>query len=106
MVNFEDFQKLDLKIVKIMKAERIKNSDKLLRLEVDLGEEKRQIVAGIGKFYNPEEIVGREIILVANLEPKEIMGIESKGMLLAANIDGKPVLLRPDEEVPVGTKIS
>jgi len=104
-INFEEFQKIELKVAKVIQAERIKESEKLLKLEVDLGGEKRQIVAGVAKFYQPEDLVGREIIMVANLEPRMIFGLESQGMLLAADVNGKPVLLKPDEEVPPGTKI-
>jgi len=105
MVNFDDFQKLDLKIAKIVKAEKVEGSEKLLRLEIDLGEEKRQLVAGIAKFYSPEDLIHREIVVVVNLEPRVLMGIKSQGMLLAADVEGRPVLLKPDEDVPVGTKI-
>ncbi len=105
MIKFEDFQKIDLKIGKIIAAEKVKRADKLLKLEVDLGEEKKQLVAGIAKLYQPEDLIGREIVVVVNLEPRTLMGLESQGMLLAADNDGKPVLLKPDEEVPPGTKI-
>ncbi len=106
MINFEDFKKLDLRIAKVINAERVKNSEKLLRLELNTGDEKlRQIVAGIAEVYAPEDLIGREIVIVANLEPKIIFGLESNGMLLAANEDGKPTLLKPDQEVLSGTKI-
>jgi methionine--tRNA ligase beta chain len=105
MINFEEFQKIDLRVGKIVESERVEGSEKLLKLKVDLGVEKRQIVAGIGKFYQPEDLIGREIVVVVNLEPKILKGIESQGMLLAADFEGKPVLLRPDAEVPAGTKI-
>ncbi len=105
MVNFDDFQKLDLKIAKIVKAEKVEGSEKLLKLEIDLGEEKRQLVAGIAKFYSPEDLINRKIVVVANLEPRVLMGIKSQGMLLAADVEGRPVLLKPDEDVPVGTRI-
>ena len=110
MVSFDDFEKLDLRVAKVVTAERVPNSEKLLRLEVALGpdvsdtSEKRQILAGIGKRYEPETLVGSEIIIVANLEPRMLMGLESQGMLLAADADG-PVLLRPDREVPPGAGI-
>jgi len=104
-INFEEFQKIDLRIGKITEAEKIEGTDKLLKLKVDLGKEKRQLVAGIAKFYQPEDLVGKEIVVVANLEPKILRGIESQGMLLAADVEGKPVLLKPDQEVPPGTKI-
>ena len=104
-INFEEFQKIDLRVGKIIEAERIEGADKLLKLKVDLGEEKRQLVAGIAKFYQSEDLIGKEIVVVANLEPKILRGIESQGMLLAADVEGKPVLLKPDQEVPPGTKI-
>lgn len=105
MVNFNDFQKVDLRVGKIIKTEKVEGTEKLLKLEVDLGEEKRQLVAGIRQFYQPEDLIGREIVVVVNLEPRVMFGLESQGMLLAADIEGRPVLLRPDEEVPPGTKI-
>jgi methionine--tRNA ligase beta chain len=105
MISFEDFQKIDLRVAKIIKAEKIEGSEKLLKLEVNLGKEVRQIIAGIAKFYKPEDLVGKEIVVVANLEPKKLMGIESQGMLLAAEKDGEPVILVPEKEVPPGTKI-
>lgn len=105
MINFEEFQKVDLRVAKIIKAEKVEGSEKLLKLQIDLGDEKRQIIAGIQQFYKPEELVGREIVIVANLEPRVLMGLESNGMLLAANVNGKPVLLALDKEVPPGTEI-
>jgi len=105
MISFEEFQKIDLRVGKIVEAEKVEGADKLLKLKVDLGTEKRQLVAGIAKFYQPKDLIGREIVVVVNLEPKTLIGIESQGMLLAANIEGKPVLLKPDEEFPPGTKI-
>jgi methionine--tRNA ligase beta chain len=105
MISFKDFQKIELKVAKIIEAEKIEKSEKLLKLIVDLGDEKRQLVAGIAKYYRPEDLIGKEIVVVANLEPKKLMGIESQGMLLAANVDGKPVILIPEKEVPPGTKI-
>lgn len=105
-INFEEFQKIDLRVVKIIKAERVEKSEKLVKLEVDGEEEKRQIVAGIGKYYDPKDLIGKEIIMVWNLEPKVLFGLESKGMLLAAKDGEKPVIIIPEEEVPVGTKIS
>ena len=106
MATFEEFKKLELKIGKVLEAERVEGSEKLLKLKVDIGEENpRQILAGVGKVYQSEEMIGREIIVIANLEPRMLMGLESQGMLLAAS-DGTPVLLRPDREVPPGSPIS
>lgn len=105
MVSFDDFQKLDLRIGTIKSAESILGSDKLLKLVVDFGGEKRQLVAGIAKEYSPETLPGKQIVVLTNLEPRTLMGIESQGMLLAADIEGRPVLLMPDKIVPEGTKI-
>lgn len=106
MINFKEFNKIDLRIVKIIKAERVENSEKLIKLEVDGEEEKRQIIAGIGKYYKPEDLVGKEIIMVWNLEPKILFGLESKGMLLAAKNGEEPIILVPEKEAPVGAKVS
>lgn len=102
LISYEDFKKLDLRVAKIIEAERVEHSEKLIKLQIDLGEEKRQIVAGIGKFYTPEELINKKIIIVANLEPKVLMGFESKGMLLAASDDNQISLLMPDKDVPPG----
>ena len=104
MVSFDEFMKLELRVGKIITSERVEGSDKLLRLEVDIGTETRQIIAGIGKRYDPRSILGKEIIIVANLEPRKILNLESQGMLLAADNEG-PVLLTPLEEVPPGSVI-
>ncbi len=104
-MKFEEFQKIDLRVGRVVEAENIENSKKLLKLIVDLGKEKRQIVAGIAQFYKPEDLLGKEIVVVANLEPKRLMGIESEGMLLAAEDKGRVVILIPEKEVSPGTKI-
>ena len=104
MITIDDFRKVDLRVAKVMAVERVEGSEKLLKLQVDMGEEKRQIVAGIGLAYEPEMLIGREIIVVANLEPRALMGIESQGMLLAAS-NNQPVLLMPDKEVAPGSVI-
>lgn len=105
MLRFEDFQKIDLRVAKVIEAEKVGKSENLLKLRIDLGDEKRHILAGIAQNYKPEDLIGREIVVVANLEPRMIFGVESKGMLLAADHVGGPVLLRPDKEVPPGTKV-
>jgi len=104
MITLEEFQKMDLRVAKILAAEKIEGSDKLLKLQISLGDELRCIVAGIAQFYEPEKLIGREIIVVANLEPRVLRGIESQGMLLAADDNG-PVLLSVDREVPSGTRV-
>src|SRR3989344_9227221 len=105
MIPYEDFKKLEIKIGKIEAAERVEGSGKLLKLQVDLGDGMRQIIAGIGRFHAPEDIVGHEIVVLANLEHRTIMGLESQGMLLAVDTEAGPVILRPDKEVPPGSKI-
>ena len=105
MINFEEFKKVELKVARVVEAERVEGSDKLLKLQVSLGEERRQILAGIGKKYSPESVIGKEIIIVANLEPRTLMGLESQGMLLAAGDESGPVLLVPDSEVSPGAEI-
>lgn len=104
-IDYKTFQKVELKVATIIEAESIENSKKLIKLQVDLGTEKRQIIAGIKQYYKPEELVGRQIIVVTNLKPAKLMGHESNGMLLAADIDGEPILLKPDKDVPNGTPI-
>jgi methionine--tRNA ligase beta chain len=105
MISFEEFKKIELKVGKVLNAEKIEGSEKLLKLIVDLGDERRQLVAGIAKYYKLEDLIGKEIVVVANLEPKKLMGSESQGMLLAADVNGEPVILIPEKEVPPGTKI-
>lgn len=106
MVNIEDFSKLGLKIAKVISAEKVEGSDKLLKLQVSLGNEERQILAGIAKVYQPEQLINTEIVIVTNLETRLLMGLESQGMLLACQEDnGEPVLLRPEHEVSPGSII-
>ncbi len=108
-IAIDDFLKVDLRVAQVKVAERVKGADKLLRLEVDLGYEQRQILAGIAKYYEPETLVGRKIVIVANLAPRKMRGLESNGMLLAASLpndeNGKPVLASFLEDVPLGAKL-
>lgn len=104
-ISYEDFAKVQLRVGQIVAAERIEKSEKLVKLQVDLGEAKgpRQILAGIAKFYQPEELIGRKIVVVANLKPAKLMGQMSEGMLLAASDDlGALELVSPGTLVPVG----
>lgn len=106
-ITIEDFKKIELRVAKVLTAEKVDNSDKLLKLQIDLGYEQRQILAGISQNYQPEELIGKEIIVVANLEPRNLRGLESNGMLLAAtDPDGVIKLLKPDAEITPGSKIS
>ena len=105
-ITIDDFTKVELRVAQILVAERIPKADKLLRLEVDLGYEKRQILAGIAQYYEPEKLIGRKIVIVANLAPRKMRGLESNGMLLAASLqDGAPVLAGFLEEVPLGARL-
>jgi methionyl-tRNA synthetase len=106
MISIEDFGRVELRTAKILEAERVPETTRLLKLQVDLGNEKRQLVAGIAESYDPESIVGRTIIVVANLKPARLRGVESQGMLLAAAPEGgTPILATFDTEVPPGTKV-
>ena len=104
-IAISDFAKVELRVGQIKEAEKVAGSRKLIRLQVDLGAETRQVVAGIAETYSPETLIGKKIALVANLKPATLMGIESNGMVLAASLDGKAVLCTFDADVPVGTKI-
>ncbi|HPM39230.1 MAG TPA: methionine--tRNA ligase subunit beta [Candidatus Pacearchaeota archaeon] len=106
MINFEDFVKIDLRVGKIIEVEKVEGSSKIVKTTVDLGEENRQILAGIGKFYTPEELINKIVIVVANLSPKKIMGMDSEGMILAVKDDNNLSLLGVDKEIKIGSKIS
>src|SRR5690349_1123202 len=105
-ITIDDFAKVELRVAQVKVAEKVKGADKLLRLEVDLGTETRQIVAGIAEAYAPETLIGRKIVIVANLAPRKLRGLESNGMLLAASLEGgKPVLAGFLEDVPLGARL-
>jgi methionyl-tRNA synthetase len=106
-IGIEDFTKVELRVAQILVAERIPKADKLLRLEVDLGYEQRQILAGIAQYYEPEKLIGRKVVIVANLAPRKMRGLESNGMIVAASIgdEGAPVLAGFLEDVPVGARL-
>ena len=106
-ITIDDFAKVDLRVGQIVSAERIQGADKLLKLRVDLGGETRQILAGIAQHYTPENLLGKKIVIVANLQPRKMRGLESHGMLLAASVGGedKPVLATFLEDVPNGAKL-
>ena len=104
-ITYADFSKLDLRVAEILEASFHPKADRLLVLKVKVAEEIRQVVAGIRSAYDPATLAGRRVVLVANLAPAVIRGVESQGMLLAADLDGKAVLLTPDREVPSGAKV-
>lgn len=105
-ITIDDFLKVDLRVARVLVAERIPKADKLLRLEVDLGYEKRQILAGIAQFYEPEKLVGRKVAIVANLAPRKLRGLESQGMIVAASVgDGSPALVSFIEDIEIGARL-
>jgi methionyl-tRNA synthetase len=105
-ISIDDFMKVDLRVAKVLTAEKVPNSRKLVKLSIDVGTEQRTLVAGIAEAYEPEQLVGRTIVMVFNLKPAKLMGIESNGMVLAASPDGgKPTLVGFDADVPPGTRV-
>ena len=107
-MTIDEFQKADLRVGKIISAERVEGSEKLLKLQVDIAEPSpRQLLSGIAKWYAPEDLAGTNVVVIANLEPRMMMGMESNGMVLAAHgEDGAAVIIRPASDVPPGAKIS
>ena len=105
MITFDDFKKLDLRIGKILSVEKIEGADKLLKLEVDFGEEKRQVVAGIAQYYEAEALIGKQCPFILNLEPRILRGVESNGMILAVGVGEAPILMHPDKDVPNGSVV-
>lgn len=105
-ISFNQFEKVDLRIAKVLEAVALDGSDKLLKLNVEMGNETRQILAGIGKFYKPEELVGKKIVIVANLEPRMLLGQESQGMVLAAKDEENLSVLVVEKGIASGIKIS
>ncbi len=106
MISIEDFRKVELKIATVKSAEPHPNADRLMVLQVDLGSEQRQICAGIRNYYNPEDLVGKQVVIVANLETAKLRGLESQGMLLAASDEGRVIILNPEKPVQAGAKVS
>jgi methionyl-tRNA synthetase len=105
IIDMGEFARLDLRIGKIENAEKIEGSKKLIKLDVDIGGEMRPLVAGIAEDYTPEDLIGKLVPVLANLKPAKLMGVESRGMILAVEVNGKPILLHPDTEVPAGSRI-
>jgi len=106
-IGIEDFSKVEMRVGQVKTAERIVGADKLLKLTVDIGSEVRQICAGIAQFYEPESLIGRKVVVVTNLAPRKLRGVESNGMIVAASVgpDGRPVLAGFHEDVEVGARL-
>jgi methionine--tRNA ligase beta chain len=105
MITFDEFKKMDLRVGEILKAERVEGTDKLLKMEVDIGTEKRTMVAGVADVYSPEELEGKKLIVIVNLQPAVIRGIESQGMLLAAEVEGKATISFFEKDILTGAKV-
>ena len=104
-ITIDDFMKVDLRVAEVMKAEPVKNADKLLKLQLNLGYETRQVVSGIAQYYKPEDLVGQRVICVTNLKPVKLRGELSQGMILAGSQDGKLALATVPESLPLGSKV-
>ena len=105
-IPIDDFMKVELRVAEVLAAERVPKSKKLLKLTVKVGDETRTVVAGIAEQYEPEPLVGRKVVIVANLQPATLMGVESNGMVLAASHEGTVALLTLDKDVPPGSKVT
>jgi methionyl-tRNA synthetase len=106
LISFDEFKKLDIRVAHIKSASMVPETSKLMKIFIDIGGEERQIVAGIAEHYAPEDLTGKNIIVIANLEPAKIRGVESRGMLLAATDGEKVILLTPDKDAAPGSKVS
>jgi len=104
-ITIDDFMKVELRVGNIVAAERLANSDKLLKLTVEIGGAERTVLAGIAEMYTPEEVTGKQVVVVANLAPRKMRGVESQGMLLAADVEGQAILLQPETQVPTGSRV-
>ncbi len=105
IISYDDFTKLDLRVAKIIETEIIPGKSKIVKGIIDLGNERRTVIIGGAQFYRPEELVDKVVIVIVNLEPKKMAGVESNAMLLAADVDDKPYWLTVNEDVPLGSPI-
>lgn len=104
-ITYDDFTKLDLRIARIVSTDKIPGKSRIIKGIIDLGDEKREVIIGGAEYYQPEELVGKTVVVITNLEPRKIAGFESNAMLLAADVNDKPFWLTVQEDVPLGTKI-
>jgi methionyl-tRNA synthetase len=105
MITIDDFAKIELRVATVLSVEHVEGSEKLLKLQVDLGDEQRQILSGIAKTYTPESLIGKQVVIIANLAPRAMMGMESNGMILAASGESGPVVVVPETKVPAGAGV-
>jgi tRNA-binding protein len=104
-IAFKDFEKMSFKVGKIVAADKIPSMTKILKVQVDIGEKIATAIAGGAEFYQPDDFVGKRVVVLANMEPKTIAGVKSEVMLLAADLQGKPIWITVEEDVPAGTKV-
>jgi len=104
-ISYDDFAKLDIRVAKIISTESIPGKTRIIKGTIDLGSEKRVVIIGGAQYYAPDDIIGKIVIVLANLEPKKMAGVESNAMLLAADVDDKPFWLTVNEDVPLGSSI-
>lgn len=104
MISIDDFAKVELKVGTVLEAEEVEGSEKLIKQIIDFGDEKRQVLSGIKKWYKPENLVGKQFVFVTNLEPRTMMGMESQAMILATDTD-PPIIIKPSKKVPPGTRL-
>lgn len=105
-ISFEDFKKIDLRVARILEVEKIEDSEKLFKVKIDVGGEERILVSGVSNYYKPEDLIQKQVIVILNLEPKIIFGVESHGMILFVRDKEKPIVLSPEEEAIDGAIIS
>ena len=106
MITLDDFKKLEIRVGKVVSAERVPDADKLIKFVFDLGNERRQIMAGMAEFFDdPSVFIGKEMPILVNIEHRKLRGYDSQGMILAVDVNGRPVLLHPEEEVPPGSMV-
>jgi methionine--tRNA ligase beta chain len=105
IVKFDEFRQMDFRVGHVESAERVPNTDKLVKMVINIGEEKRQVIAGIGNSYTPEQLMGRKLVVLANLEHKKFRGLDSEAMILAADWEGGTVVIFVADDVPVGTRV-
>ena len=105
IVTFDEFRTLDFRVGQVESAEKVPNTDRLVKMIINIGEEKRQVIAGIGSSYTPEQLVGRKLVILVNLEHKKFKGLESEAMILAADWEGGVAVIFVGDDVPVGTRV-
>lgn len=105
IISYDDFAKLDIRVAKVISTEPLPGKSKIIKGVIDIGNEERIVIIGGAQYYSPDDMIGKKVIVIVNLEPKKLAGVESNAMLLAADVDDKPYWLTVDEDVPLGSPI-